>query len=100
MVRVSSTLSNQMPIPKAKDDVSEPSSPGSNKKDDGKNSTKSAIQAEYRKLDPCKISIECFKNFIKCTQSYDLFEYYENEKTWDLLSQDSSNVEGCFSLAR
>lgn len=100
MVRISSTLSNQMPIPKSKDDSSEPSSPATNKKDDSKNATKSAIQAEYRKLEPCKISIDCFKSFIKCTQNYDLFEYLENENVWDLLIQESTNVEGCYVLAR
>jgi hypothetical protein len=58
MVRISSSLSNQMPIPKSKDDSASETSPNStHKKDDNKNSTKALIQAEYKKLDPCKIAI-------------------------------------------
>jgi hypothetical protein len=60
MVRISSSLSNQMPIPKAKDDSASETSANStstHKKDDNKNSTKALIQAEYKKLDPCKIAI-------------------------------------------
>jgi len=60
MVRISSSLSNQMPIPKSKDDSPAETTPTTpNKKDDkdGKNSAKALIQAEYKKLDPCKIAI-------------------------------------------
>jgi len=49
-----------MPIPKAKDDSASETSANStstHKKDDNKNSTKALIQAEYKKLDPCKIAI-------------------------------------------
>ena len=47
-----------------------------------------------------RISIECFKSFIKCTQTYELFEYYNNEKVWDLLGQESTHIEGYTLLAR
>jgi hypothetical protein len=47
LVRVASTLGNVMPYPKGKEEAIE-----NNKKEDAKNSIKSQVQSEYRKLDP------------------------------------------------
>jgi hypothetical protein len=47
-----------------------------------------------------RLSIDCFKSYIKCTQSFELFEYFNNEKVWDLLSQELTHIEGCTVLAR
>ncbi|CAF0812872.1 unnamed protein product [Brachionus calyciflorus] len=92
VIRVSSSLSNVMPYPKSKDDYTE-------KKDDSKNSTKSQILNDYKKIEPAKVAIDCFKSFVKCTQ-INLFEYYNNENVWDLLSQESTSIEGYTILAK
>lgn len=47
-----------------------------------------------------RLSIECFKCYIKCSQSFELFEYLNTEKVWDLLGTESTHVEGCTVLAK
>lgn len=49
---------------------------------------------------PSQLSVNCFKNFIKSTQFFDLFEFYDTEDVWTLLGQKDSNPEGCFVLAK
>ena len=92
-LRVSSTLSNVMPYPKGKDDWVDV-------KNNADSIMKASVYQEYKKLVPSKLSVDCFKNFIKSTQSYDLYEYYESESVWDILSEESTNAEGCFILAK
>jgi maestro heat-like repeat-containing protein family member 1 len=104
LVRVASTCGNLMPFPKTKDGETtkqtDSSSTSSKKSSKDKNSTKDSVQNEYKKLQPVKISIECFKQFVKCTQTYELFEFYEDQTVWDLLSDETKNIEGFTLLAK
>lgn len=47
-----------------------------------------------------RLTVDCLKNFIKCTQSYDLLEFYNSEDVWTLLGDEIKNAEGCFILAK
>ena len=89
-LRVASTLNTQMPLARSKDE--------SETKD--LKSVKVAVHAEYKKMDPIKISIACFKSFISATKSEELEEYFKNENLWSKLGEDSTHIDACFILAK
>ncbi len=84
-----------MPYPRSKDDYATDVT-GKNKEKE----KKQAIQQEYKKLIPSELSVECLKNFVKSCQSFDLFEYYNSQGVWTLLSSETTNAEGCFLVAK
>ncbi len=116
LLRIASTLDNQMPLTRNKDE--------NETKPDAK-STKQAVNTEYKKIEPVKfesslffilnsqriffllkckpfrrVSIDCFKSFMKATKSDELSVFYENENVSTKLADSSSHVEACFALAR
>jgi len=86
IIRIASTIDNQMPLPKGKEESEVP------QKQDAK-SVKASVNADYRKLEPVQISIDCLKSFLKSVKLYELNEYFDKEDLWLKLASDSSCIE-------
>ena len=109
LIRIASTIGNTMPFTTTTNNNKEDAATvtaittttgGGNNGESGGEEMRGRFNAEYRKIDPCRIAIDAMKSLLKCTLSYELYEFCDQLKAWTLLAHESTHVEGVTALAR